>query len=209
MPKHCWKWRTEQVRKLNINELDEMLRDLLTCRVSSRMARYIYENCVPDPDENGLRISALRRIADNEDAPWARSFLWRELEKHKAEPFGDWCVVALAWNCPNDFDSAMRFIRLYEDESAHLDTRGSAIYGIYSSLPFSDQRADGRFARAMDRIRATCAKALSDQANPYARAGACWLAQRLGGFEKELAVLAEDRTPIFPGASQTVADHVD
>ena len=115
MPKHGWKWRTEQVRKLNINELDEMLHPSYGERVSSRMARWIYENCIPEPDQNGLRVAALLRIGDNDDAPWARRFLWAELEKHKEEPYGDWCVIALARNCSNDSVSARRFMDLYED----------------------------------------------------------------------------------------------
>jgi hypothetical protein len=210
MPKHGWKWRTEQVRKLTAEQLQPILQYSQVYRLSSRMARWIYEDLIPEPDELGLRIYALDRLGFDSETSWTRPYLWRELEKYKHEPFGDWCVIALSRSCAGDELSAKRFIALYEDETAHPDARGSAVFGIHSAMSYDDGFSKPFAAGTLEAVRSTCAKALVDKDNAYARAGACWLAQDLGGFEKELAVLAEDHAVVLTGNPPiTVADHVD
>ena len=204
MPKHGWKWRTERVRESDHRALCA----LLGGQVSGRLARWIYENLIPNPDPDGLAATCLIRIGEDYSYPKKQAYLWRELEKHKADPLGDWAIIGIVRDCIWTAEYVERFMRYYEDESSHPMTRGSAIFGINSSigpLPWFEVGSPRHelSPELWARVRETCAKACIDE-NPYARAGAAWLAKGLGGFEAELAILAKDET-VVPDHGATVS----
>lgn len=196
MPKRGWNWRKEWLRSLTDEQLESYLH---VGRISAKQARWLHENM---PLNAHFRIRAITAIGWDHRASWAPAYLWRELEKHKSEPFGDWVVVGLAASNPHTTEDAMRFIELYYDESAHADTRGSAIFALNTTVQMGEHLSE-----VIERIREVCAEALRDS-DPYARAGACWLARSLGGFDEELKELASDHTPCRPPENNiTVAEH--
>ncbi len=196
-----WRAKAAALRRMSTEDVANFLRSAED--VDARLARWAYRNLAKGGEDHGLRIYALETVASSR-APWARGWLWRELARHKGEPFGDWVVIALTRSGVTSARDATRFARLYEDASAHPDVRGSAVFGVSNAAAAGRSWRDrGRGAprldaRAWAAIRSTCDAALKD-ANPYARAGACWLAMGLGGFDEELRRLAIDRTPIHPG----------
>jgi len=204
MPKHGWKWRTEQIRHLDDNELIDLLR---FGRFSGKLSKWIYRN-LPNHE-----IEALKAIALS-DAPWAHDFLWRELQRHKADALGDWVVIALCSGSMTGPQDAARYLDLYDDESAHAMTRGSAIFGLNTAITNASMQKDKTSVDPISkdiflRVRDACHRAIHDSNNPYARAGACWLGASLGGFDDELAQLRNDHTPISPNESLTVASHYE
>jgi hypothetical protein len=205
MPKHGWKYRTERLRKFSPEQIEILLRETSVYQVSGKLARWIFENL---GDRN--RILALERIAEDERATWARSYLWNLLEKHKHEPFGDWVVVVLTRSGVCSARDADRFIDLYRDERAHLETQGSAVFGLSNSVCYSkfDPEGTSLSSQTWERALQTCSDALRDS-NPYARAGACWLAQHLDAFHEEVIALRQDRTRCVQGGGCTVADHAE
>ncbi|RYG37548.1 hypothetical protein EON81_06365 [bacterium] len=204
MPKHGFKWRTQKLKELDEAELNVLLAPHGDHRVSARLGRWIYENLATS---EVTKIRALECIAWDESAPWGNAYLWRELENHKSEPFGDWVVVALTRPGVDKARDAEKFVALYADPSAHELTRGSALFGLNNSVTLARFiRTDPLSPEVWTAVRDTCAKALNDRENAYARAGACWLAHQLGGFEGELESLANDTSKVPLYGETTVAD---
>lgn len=204
MSKHGWKWRTEQLRDLSPEQIQSLLRETSVYQVSGKLARWIFRNLGEE-----TRVLALERITEDERATWARAFLWNLLERHKQEAFGDWVVIVLTRSGVKSIHDADRFIDLYHDESAHPSTRGSAVFGLSNSVSFSkfDREGSSLSVETWERARQACAAALKD-ANPYARAGACWLASHLGEFREEVHALKNDRTRIQESGS-TVSSYAE
>lgn len=100
--------------------------------------------------------------------------------------------------------SANCLIELYHDESAHPDTRGSAIFVLNTVAQCCEWEPQKKLTVS---LRVVCEHALWNMDNPYDRAGACWLAETLGGFDERLRELAEDTTP--SRCCGTVASHVN
>lgn len=183
------------------DERDDFLRSHYC---SAKLAKWIYQN-LPCNKPDALNVIAFG------DVPWARSFLWSELESHRTTEFGDSVLIALGRN--QVAEDADRFIDIYEDETAHSMTRGSAVYCVCGSAQANQWHVDrtGKSLlpeSALARIRETCLRAIQDE-NSYARAGAVWLGEQLGGLDSELAPLRTDRTPVDKWGSLTVADHFD
>lgn len=181
MPKHGSIWRKERFRALDSEARDELLADLCGTRISAKLARYAY--CELELTDSG-RTYALKRIADDDAAPWAPAFLWRELDRHKATEFGDWVIVAMGMGCRWDPGAADRLIAIYHDLEAHPMTRGSTIFGLNHLAELASWEPRKVLSPG---VRETCAEALWDMENPYARAGACWLAKTLGCFARQLS----------------------
>jgi hypothetical protein len=206
MPKHGWKFRTERLREMSHQELIEYLRGSTS---AAKLAKWVYKKLAPN--DQPLQIMALEAIANDERIPWKHRWLWRELERQKANPLGDWVVIALTrWGVKTVSD-VPRFIALYNDESAHPFTRGSAVFGLNRCLELAEmlEQDDGKRRLTdleMEQIRVTCQAALNDETNPYARAGACWLASRFDCFEEELQRLSKDQTRI-EASGGIVADY--
>src|SRR5438128_2009292 len=118
VPKHGWKWRVEQVKKLTRAELERLIA-FNGPHLSARMARWIYENLLQDDLDDYHKHQALERIGWDDAASWSNAYLWRELEKHKGNPLGDWIIVALTRPGAERAGDAERFIEVYEDETAH------------------------------------------------------------------------------------------
>lgn len=213
MPKHGWKWRTEQIRQLSEDELLNMLHPSRHDDVSPKMARWIYENLAPELS-GPIAVTAIDTMGWNgSGVPWVRPFLFRELERRKHTEFGDEIVIALGRHGVCHALDADFYIDLYHDEAAHPVTRGSAVFGINNAAGMAAFWPDPGYGivplppETMARIRTTCAEALADQENAYARAGACWLAHTLGDFEEELERLRHDHTDT--GFGSTVAEHAE
>jgi hypothetical protein len=204
MPKNSFKLRTERTRGLSRDELALFLWDPKV-RCSAKLARWIYEVLA---DDEFLKIKSIERIGWDERAPWSNAFLWRELAKLKQERFGDWLVICLCRPGTQRAEDAEAFMDLYEDPTAHQETRGSAVFGVNNAMTLSSFETPPVLPDAtMDRARRICRLAANDADNPYARAGAVWLGQLLGGFEEELERLRLDQTPAFGEGGLTVADH--
>ena len=203
MPKHGSIGHRERFRALDSEALRALLDDLRGTRISARLARYAYREL--ELTESG-RIAALKRIAGDDAAPWAPAFLWRELDRHRTTAFGDWVIVAMGMGFRWDPGAADLLIAIYHDPDAHPMTRGSAMFGLNHLAEMASWEPRKVLS---PRVRETCAQALWDMQNPYARAGACWLAQTLGGFDERVSELADDDTPILGGCGPTVGMHVN
>lgn len=199
MPKHGWKWRTERLRAMD----DEALQSYLHAhrdKISAKLGRWIYENL--EARSEWSAIAGLQRIDWDERAPWGHVYLWRELERRKADPIGDWIIVAMgSGHFPPD--AAQHFVAIFDDPSTHPLTRGSAVYGLQNALS-SDE--DGRLLTKDDALaRPVCGRALQDE-SPYVRSFAVWLAARLGGFDDDIVRLTQDETVVGGGYRFRVCD---
>ena len=129
MPKHGWKFRTERLRAMTRGELTDYL---LSRPSSAKLARWVYKELASD--DIYLQVKALEAIAWDERIPWKHRWLWQELDRTKGDSFGDWVVIALAGSGVGKVSDFSRFIRLYNDETAHPHTRGSAVFGLNSCV---------------------------------------------------------------------------
>ncbi|MBX3120457.1 MAG: hypothetical protein KF784_15470 [Fimbriimonadaceae bacterium] len=215
MPKHGWKWRKEQLRAMSTSQLMLCLEPSRKHGASAKTARWVYENLCEGEDKAGIRVTALLAMARDDRAPWVAHYLWKQLDLHKAQEFGDWVIIALNRSPQINSLNVERLIDIYEDESAHDSTRSSAIFALANAAQNAQwaERWKGRGMHQLPdtvwaRIHSTCKKAVDDHKRPYARAGAAWLATILGGYDAELAILAEDKTPVYDGSqSPTVSDY--
>lgn len=204
-----WKARTEKLRETSRQELVELL---ISPRKSARIARWIYENLAPSEDEN-LRIKCLEAIGGDVLAPWAEPFLLRELQKHKGDVLGDWVVIALT-RAHDKSTHAQIYIDLYEDDTAHPMTRGSAICALNNCVFLARCSDHGQAtprtmpldSKLWRRIHEVCLRACSDE-NTYARACGGWLAQSLG-YDEVVQRLKEDKSPVLGVEGCTVASYI-
>ncbi|MGV3616776.1 MAG: GNAT family N-acetyltransferase [Fimbriimonas sp.] len=200
MPKHGWKWRTEQVGKLSREELGYALGQR---HVSARLARWVFENRARG--DQALEVASLFKIAVDDGAPWRLDYLWRVLETSKHDRIGDYALAGLTR--PNNLtaDSIRRFSEVFYDPSASGALRKGAIGAI--SLAVFCARHHAEYAWVLkvtseESIQAVCAAALVDD-DPHVRVKGISLAKSLGGFEGELDRLARDET-VLPETTDTV-----
>ncbi len=188
----------------------ELTEYLLSRPSSAKLARWVYKELASD--DIYLQVKALEAIAWDERIPWKHRWLWQELERTKGDSFGDWVVIAIAGAPIRKVSDFPRFISLYNDETAHPHTRGSAVFGLNSCVYQAElSEFDDGLKRLTDsnleQIRTTCKQALCNESNAYARAGACWLAMTLGGFEEDLKRLSKDQTRIEVSGGGIVAEY--
>lgn len=182
MNPRTWKFRTTQFACLTSDEQIDFLRN----GCSAKFAKWAYLNVTLDQE---ARISALRNIAYDERAQWRKSFLLQEVVKHKESEFGDWIVLIVSegFLCCNE-DIGF-FITLYDDSRAHLATRGCCLFAL--SYIVEGEKFRRCFAKSQDLVE-VCSRALYDAENPYARAGAVWLAAQLEIFGDRCQELLHD-----------------
>ena len=254
MPKHGWKWRTEQLRAMSPEELlavvdtrlpnsiwswyqedvygrqrdlarwqktdrcphrlekdirklakplQDDIRGYVRMRTSPKVARWIYENVAfesgavyDDWSAPQLVLESFGSMVSPFRPPrWVHPFLMRELPKHKHHYLGNE-LISLMCTMHQIADIPI-FIDLYHDATTHPLTRGEAIFGLF----YAPNPVDPSVRSA---VRDTCWEALHDSENPWARAGATWLAGNLAEFRAEVEALKEDQTPIYPGWGNTV-----
>ncbi len=206
MPKHGWKWRTERLRAMPEGEAVALFYDK-EAHVSDRLARWAYENLPPD-----FQVHAVYRLGWNDRAPWVHGWLWREVERRRAEPVGEWLTLALINEGVETALDAPRFARLYRDPGAHPATRVAAVSGMGNAValaqlwPSACPGVHRLSEEALAEVRSACRDALLSDI-PYARASAAWLAVRLGGMEYEVRPLVGDPT-VVEEIGVRVGDHV-
>lgn len=200
MPKHGWKWRQQNFIALTPEEQEDFLSNYYH-RISGRFAKWAYQE-MPLTFEG--KFHALQRVALDEQAIWAVQFLLSELETKKAEDFGDWIIIAACRRGEVSQKLIDAFVDVYTDSTSHPLTKGSAVFGLSNQA----QLLTWIGQPVPNEIREVCKKALYDMENPYARAGACWLAGTIGGFEERLNELKSDETPVNEEGGPTVADHI-
>ncbi|MCE9558458.1 MAG: hypothetical protein K8R88_05855 [Armatimonadetes bacterium] len=173
-------------------------------RFSAKMARRIYEGST----DFHVRTEILHKLAWDLNAPWRFAYLWRELEKHKSTEFGDWVLTRMA-GLLESLEDARKMVALYHDIEAHPMVRGCAVFGMHyvlEGLEWPDTPGYREREKIRELARALCEEAVADPL-PYARAGAGWLIEKLGGFESDVERLSKDETPIYAPGSPKVCDH--
>lgn len=159
--------------------------DILRSRCSAKLARWAYRNCSEDA---GVRIESLRAIATDSNSPWSKKFLWNELMSHHRDDLGDWIVMILSQN-HNSIDDIPKYIQLYENSEVHPSTRGCSLFAL--SYIVEGAKFRGEVCNSKN-VQEVCLRALNDADNPYARAGAVWLANQLEMFTERCEELLHD-----------------
>jgi len=157
-------------------------------QASASLARWVYKHAHKWSDADAVEIHALQCLRFKPD-DWVFDYLWSELRKRKAEDIGDWILVTLgAHISPRPREEVEDLIELYYDEAASLRTRASALFVINDRVYLYDMHETALVA-----ARTVCEDALWNEKNPYARAGASWLAKNFVGFEHRIRELQRDR----------------
>lgn len=173
--------------------------------VSPALAKWVYLHSNRWSQPGAMQVEALQCLRFHDNSPDIYEFLWRELTKSKHLPVGDWLLVALTGHePPNLFREIDELIALYHDEYADLQTRGSAIFVLNSRtdlLTWDEQWTE----EVRSKLVKVCQSALFDEANPYARAGGCWLAKSLNVFADRLIELQSDKTVTAGGSVSSYA----
>lgn len=208
MPKHGWKWRTEALSRLSVQEMIEWLNG---ARVSPKLVRWIFLHYADGPydwttshhdapDAIFAIDRALAKLFGKEERPkWVKSFLWRELYKHKADLLGERIADCGYLFVEGDPDAAHRLMDLHEDEEAHPFTRGNVLYALlFAPIP----------EELMPRLQRTVRDALNDENNSYARCTACMLSSRDPSIElKDLEPLLTDDAGLKHGWVPKVSEY--
>ena len=182
MPKHGWKWRTEQFLALPREKQGGILQ-YGWGKVSAKFARWVYE----EMDDEDLSDYALGCIGWDDRCPWATQFLWKELHRRKREGNATWIIEAMHHG---PHYSARQMIDLYYDPVAHPLVQADAIFALGNSL----QHAHWEQQPAPEGILEATRHALNNAENVDARYFEIRVARYFGGFQHGLAEMGLTET---------------